>query len=68
MFIIFQVEGRLASAYVASKAAALDDRLEELLFADAGVASAAPLPAGVRGAAVELANCLVRRCVLSAAL
>ncbi|KAK9836321.1 hypothetical protein WJX81_005210 [Elliptochloris bilobata] len=54
-----EVEGRLAGAYVAAKAAALDDRLEELLFADAGAAGAAPLPSGVRGAAVEVANCLV---------
>lgn len=54
------MEGRLAGAYVAAKAAALDDRLEELLYADAGLASAAPLPGGVRDAALELANCLVR--------
>jgi hypothetical protein len=54
------VEGRLAGAYVAAKAAVLDDRLEELLFMDAGAAGLAPLPAGVRGAAMELANCLVR--------
>ena len=55
-----QVEGRLAGAYVTAKAAVLDDRLEELLFLDAGAAGLAPLPAGVRGAAMELANCLVR--------
>ena len=55
-----QVEGRLATAYVAAKAAALDDRLEELLYADAVSAGAAPLPSGVRDAALELANCLVR--------
>ena len=54
------MEGRLAGAYVAAKAAALDDRLEELLYADAGSGGAAPLPGGVRDAALELANCLVR--------
>lgn len=54
-----QVEGRLASVYIDSKAAALDDALEEYFFGDGTLWEAALPPTGLRDAALELMHALV---------
>lgn len=56
----FQVELRLASTYTESKAAVLNDVLEEFFFDDGTLWEAAPLPPGVRDVTYELLATMVR--------
>lgn len=55
-----QVELRLASCYTESKAAALNDVLEEFFFDDGTFWEAAPLPTGVRDVTYEILATMVR--------
>lgn len=54
------MELRLASAYTESKAAALNDVLEEFFFDDGTLWEAAPLPSGVRDVTHEIVSTMVR--------
>lgn len=53
------VETRLAGAYIDRKQAVLDEAMEQLLFSNATAWEVAPLPAGLRPAALELLHALV---------
>ncbi len=54
------MELRLASCYTESKAAALNDVLEEFFFDDGTLWEAAPLPTGVRDVTYEILATMVR--------
>ncbi len=54
-----QVELRLASCYTESKAAALNDVLEEFFFDDGTLWEAGPLPTGVRDVTYEILATMV---------
>ncbi|KAK9814628.1 hypothetical protein WJX72_008970 [[Myrmecia] bisecta] len=56
---IKQVEGRLVSVFIDSKANVLNDVLEEYFFEDGTDWAAAPAPVALRDAAVELVDALV---------